>query len=165
MVGVASGWTLRTRTATELSSDNPSYVQALKDWFQAQGTLPAEIHLTHILQTDIEGDGIDEILLSASYFKDPSGHLTATGDYSIVLMRKAIGNQVITIPLVKDYYVSNVSGGELSYPNTYRVLDTLDLNQDGTLEVIVGVTRWEGLGALIYQVDGQNIQEVLRAIC
>lgn len=165
MVGVASGWTSRTRTATELSPDNPSYVQAVKDWFQAQGTLPTEIHLTHILQTDIEGDGIDEILLSASYFKDPSGHLTETGDYSIVLMRKAIGNQIITIPLVKDYYVSNISGGELSYPNTYRVLDTLDLNRDGRLEVIVGVARWEGLGALIYQVDGQNIQEVLRAIC
>ena len=165
MVGVASGWISEQPVSTELSADDPSYLQAVREWFQSQGNSPTDIHITRILQVDLEGDSINEVLLSVSYFKDASGHMTESGDYSVVLMRKVIGDQVLTIPLVKDYYISSVPGGELSYPNTYALLDALDLNQDGTLEVIVAVSRWEGLGAIIYRVDGQNVREVLRTIC
>ena len=163
IVGVASGWITEKRGTTDLSTDDPAYIQAVTQWFQSQGNSPAEIHVTRILQADIEGDGVDEVLLSVSYFKDASGHMTETGDYSIVLMRRVIGNNVLTIPLVKEYYVSNTP--ETSFPNTYSLADALDLNRDGTLEVIVGVSRWEGLGAIVYRVDGQNVREVMRAIC
>jgi hypothetical protein len=165
MVGVASGWVSEKRATQELSADDPSYIQAVTEWFQSQGNSPADVRLTRILQVDIEGDGVDEVLLSASFFKDPSGHMSETGDYSVVLMRRVIGNQVLTIPLVKDYYVSSVPGGELSYPKTYTLVDALDLNQDGTLEVVIGVSHWEGGGAIVYRVDGQNVREVMRAIC
>jgi hypothetical protein len=165
MVGVASGWVTQRRATTDLSMDDPTYVQAVTEWFQSQGNSPAEIHITRILQADIEGDGVNEILLSASYFQDTSGHMTRTGDYSVVLMRKVTGNDVVTIPLVKDYYVSSVPELELSYPKTYTLAQALDLNRDGTLEVIVHVSRWEGGGAIVYRLDGQNVREVMRTIC
>lgn len=165
MVGVASAWISEKRVTRELSTDDPSYIQAVHEWFKSQGNSPTEIHITRILQVDIEGDGINEVLLSAAYFKDVSGHMTETDDYSVVLMRKVIGDQVRTIPLVQDYYVSSVPAVELSYPKTYTLVDALDLNHDGTLEVIVEVSRWEGGGAIVYRVDGQNVREVMRAIC
>jgi hypothetical protein len=163
MVGVHSHWIVEKRITQNLSTDDPVYLQALTEWFQSQGNSPAEIHITRILQADIEGDGVDEVLLSASYFKDASGHMTETGDYSIVLMRKVSGNNVLTIPLIREYYVARAP--ELSFPNTYTLTDAIDLDQDGTLEVVVGVSRWEGVGGIVYHVDGQNVQEVLRAIC
>jgi hypothetical protein len=163
MVGVASGWIPPRRAIRDLATDDPAYVQAVSEWFQSYGNSPAEIHITRILQTDIEGDGVNEVLLSASFFKDTSGHLTETGDYSIVLMRKVRGNEVLTIPLMSEYYVS--SAPEISFPNTYSLVDALDLNRDGTLEVIVDVSRWEGLGAIVYRVNGQNVREVMRAVC
>ena len=165
MVGVASGWITKERGTTDLSTDDPSYVQAVAEWFQSQGNSPTEIHITRILQADIEGDGVNEVLLSASYFKPKFAFLTETGDYSIVLMRKVIGNNVLTIPLVKEYYVSSDPELEISYPNTYTLVEAVDLNGDGTLEVIVDVRRWEGWGAIVYRVDGQNVREVMRAIC
>src|SRR5688572_16494845 len=95
MVGVASGWITEKRGATELSTNDPANIQAVAGWFQSQGNSPAEIHITRILQVDIEGDGVNEILLSASYFTEKFAFLTETGDYSIVLMRKVIGNNVL----------------------------------------------------------------------
>ena len=163
MVGVASHWIVERRNVQDLSTDDPTYVQALTEWFHAQGDSPSEIHITRILQVDIERDGVNEVLLSASYFEDASGHMTETGDYSVVLMRKVIGNEVLTIPLISEFYVTGAP--ELSFPNTYTLTDAIDLNQDGTLEVVVGVSRWEGLGGLLFRVDGQNVREVLRAIC
>jgi hypothetical protein len=165
MIGVARDWRSERRVTKELPVDDTPYVQAVNEWFQSQGASPTEMHINRILQTDMEGDGVDEFLLSAAYFKDLSGHMAETGDYSVVLMRKVIGNQVVTVPLVKDYYVTSLPGGELSYPNTYTLVDALDLNRDGTLEVIVEVRRWEGMGAIVYRVDGQNVREVMRAIC
>jgi len=166
MVGVASGWVEEKRATRDLAPDDPAYIQLVTEWFQSQGNSPTEIHITRILQVDIEGDGVDEVLLSASYFKEKSfSFYTQTGDYSIVLMRKVIGNRVLTIPLVGEYYVTSVPELEISYPNTYTLAEALDLNRDGTLEVIVDVRRWEGWGAIVYRVDGQNVREVMRAIC
>lgn len=163
MVGVAAGWVTGKRETRDLSTDDPSYIQALTEWFQSRDTQPGEILITRILQADLEGDGVNEVLLSATYFKDASGHMTETGDYSVVLMRKVFRNDVLTVPLISEYYVS--SAPELSYPRTYTLAEALDLNQDGTLEVVVDVSRWEGGGAIVVRVDGQNAREVLRAIC
>lgn len=165
MIGVAGSWLSENRGVKNLSTADPTYIQAVAEWFQSQGNSPSEIHITRILQADIEGDGVNEVLLSASYFKDPSGHMAETGDYSIILMRKVIGNNVVTIPLVQDYYVTSLPEAELTYPLTYTVAAALDLNRDGTLEVIVDVSRWEGGGAIVYRVDGQNVRAVLRTIC
>jgi hypothetical protein len=165
MVGVASGWISEKRSTKELTTDDPAYMQALAEWFQSQGNPPEEIHITRILQVDIEGDGVNEILLSASYFSDTSGHMAQTGDYSIVLMRKVNGKDVLTIPLVRDYYVTSIPASEMSYPRTYTLVEAVDLNRDGTLEVVVDVSRWEGGGAIVFRVDGQNVREVMRAIC
>ena len=71
--------------------------------------------------------------------------------------------KLLTLPLIREYYVS--SAPELSYPKTYTLAESIDLNQDGTLEVVVDVSRWEGGGAVVFRVDGQNVREVLRAIC
>jgi len=166
MVGVVNGWISEKRVTKDLSTDDPAYVQAVTEWFESQGNSPSEIRITRILQVDIEGDGVNEVLLSASYFKEKSQPLYAeTGDYSIVLMRKVMGNEVLTIPLLAEYYVTSVPDLEISYPNTYTLAEALDLNDDGTLEVIVDVRRWEGWGAIVYRVDGQNVREVLKVIC
>jgi hypothetical protein len=163
MVGVASGWLTGKRETRDLAPDDPAYAQAISEWFQSMGTPPGEIHITRILQADLEGDGVDEVLLSATYFKDPSGHLTETGDYSVVLMRKVLGNDVVTVPLISEYYVSGTP--EVSYPKMYTLAEAIDLNRDGILEVVVDVSRWEGGGAIVFRVDGQNAREVLRTIC
>ena len=165
MVGVANGWIPQKRLTSELAVNDPSYTQMLWEWFQGQGNSPAEIQITRILQVDIEGDEVNEVLLSASYFKETTGQIAETGDYSVVLLRKVIGNTVLTIPLIKEYYVTSTPQQEMSYPYTYTLLDAVDLNRDGTLEVVVDVRRWEGGGALVFRVDGQNVREVLRAIC
>ena len=163
MVGVASGWVTEQREIRDLASNDPAYIQAVTEWFQSRGARPGEIQITRILQADLEGDGVNEVLLSATYFKDASGHMTETGDYSVILMRKVFGNEVLTIPLIAEYYVSSTP--ELSYPQTYAPAEAIDLNQDGILEVVVDVSRWEGAGAIVFRVDGQNVREVLRAIC
>jgi hypothetical protein len=161
-VGVVDGWAITKRPVDELSPDSEVYRQALTDWLTEQGVSDPQLEVVHIYRVDLEGDGSDEIFISATHL-DESQHTTKAGDYSIVLMRKVNGNDVVTKLVVGDVYKSKDL--EITYPNTYSLANFIDLNQDGVLEVMVASTRWEGLGASLYEVNGENVEQVLEAGC
>ena len=152
------GWTITKRAVSELSADGHFYQQAVIDWLNAEGISAPQLDDLHVFRVDIEGDGVDEIFISASHL-DESQHTTKAGDYSVVLMRKVTGNDAVTVPIVGDVYHSQEL--EITYPTTYSLINFIDLNQDGVLEVIVDTQKWENIGARIYQVNGQDVLQVL----
>lgn len=163
VIGVEQGWDVIYRPWREIAVDTPVYYGAVADWLLAQGfTLPV-VEIDRILLVDLEGDGVDEVFISASHFEDASGHMAEQGDYSILLMRKLVGAEVVTVPVVADLYTSPTA--EQVFPLTYLLGNLLDLNQDGVLDLIVAVERWEGNGVILYEVEGTSVAEVLRSIC
>jgi hypothetical protein len=159
------GWQVTQRPWTDISVDSDYYMEAVADWLSAQGIAAPNVQITRVVRVDLEGDGIDEVFISASYFKSPNPEspLTEYGDYSIVLLRKVSGDAVITLPVVADVY--HFSQPEAAYPYTYLLSSFLDLNQDGNLEVILDVTRWEGYGILVFEIKGSEIIQALTEIC
>jgi hypothetical protein len=162
MVSVLDGWTITKRPTTEISADDPFYRQVVLDWLTSEGVNAPEIQSLRIFRVDLEGDGTDEVFISATHL-DESQHMTRAGDYSIVLMRKVVGNDAVTNALVGDVY--NSQAPELTYPRTYSLANFIDLNQDGIAEVIVEIQQWEGFGAIVYQIDGDDVIQTLRAEC
>ena len=161
-VGVVDGWPITKRAVTELSADGELYQRVVLDWLLTQGVNSPEIGTLQIFRADLEGDGSDEIFISATHLDD-SQHTTKAGDYSIVLMRKVTGNDVITTLVVGDVYASKEL--EITYPRTYSLANFIDLNQDGVLEVVVSFLKWEGFGASVFQVDGQDVIQTLSSGC
>jgi hypothetical protein len=157
MLGVAHGWPVRQEQAEELSPENETYKQVVLDWLKEAGVADTQLGSLHIFRVDLEDDGTDEIFISATHLDD-SQHTTRKGDYSIVLMRKVAGNEAVTVPLVADIYRSQEA--EISYPRTYLLSNFVDLDQNGTLEVVIDYHRWEEDGALIYTIHGQEITQV-----
>ena len=158
LLGVLDGWTITKRAVTELSADGQFYQQAVLDWLTTERVSAPQLDVLHVFRVDIEGDGVDEIFISASHL-DESQHTTKAGDYSVVLMRKVIGNDAVTVPIVGDVYRSQEL--EITYPITYSLANFIDLNQDGVLEVIVDTQKWENVGARIYQINGQDVIQAL----
>ncbi|MBK9604115.1 MAG: hypothetical protein IPO36_20120 [Anaerolineales bacterium] len=163
LFGFVQGWQVTTRPVEDIAADSPVYQKAVADWLIAQGMAQPEVDITRILRTDIEGDGTDEVFISASHFASTVMPVTAGGDYSIVLMRKVNGSEVVTTPLVADVYLS--AQPEATYPYTYVLNDFLDLNQDANLEVLIKVTRWEGMGVMVYEVKDGSIVQAIKEIC
>lgn len=163
VIGVKQGWDVTHRPWQDIAVDTPVYYGAVADWLFSQGVTLPNIQITRIVRVDLEGDGVDEVFISASHFEDESGHMAEAGDYSIILMRKIVGSEVATVPVVADLYTAQTA--ELEFPFTYSPASLLDLNQDGILELIVEVTRWEGNGVTIYEIDGANVAQALSAVC
>ena len=158
MVGVLDGWDVTKREVSELSTDGEFYQQAVIDWLKSQGVDEPQPGVVQIFRVDLEGDGTDEVFISATHL-DESQHMTYSGDYSVVLLRKVVENNVVTLPVVWDVYLSQEA--ELTFPRTYSLANFIDLDQDGVLEVVVDIQKWEGDGAAVYEVEGQHITEVL----
>jgi len=163
VIGVSHGWSITQRVADELSSNRNFYQEEVVNWLTGRGISNPVIENLQIYRVDIEGDGVDEVFISAQHFKDETDHMTESGDYSVILMRKVMGDAARTQDIVSDVYVSQEP--ELTFPLTYSLVNFIDLNQDGVLEVIVEINRWEGFGASVYQIEGQNIIQRLNTIC
>jgi hypothetical protein len=157
MLGVAHGWPVRQGQAEELSPDNETYKQLVLDWLKEAGVADPQLGSLHIYRVDLEGDGADEIFISATRLDD-SQHTTRKGDYSLILMRKVAGKEALTLPLVADIYRSQEA--ETTYPRTYLLSNFIDLDQDSILEVVIDYHRWEEDGAILYTIHGQEIAQV-----
>ncbi len=115
-VGVTGTWDVTPRVAQEIPTDHATYVEAIESWLVGQNISEPVVEISQILRVDIEGDGTEEVLISASHFVEATGHSVEYGDYSLVIMRKVVGNSVVTVPIVADYYYQEV---EVQFPYTY----------------------------------------------
>ena len=161
-VGVVDGWEIMKRPVAELSDDEGFYRQTVIDWLKNEGVSTPQVDSVYVYRVDIEGDGVDEVFISAAHL-DESQHTTKAGDYSIVLMRQVLGNEAVTKPVVGDIYRSREL--EITYPRTYSLTNFIDLNQDGRLEAVVEIRKWEGFGARVFQIDGEDVIQTLSAEC
>lgn len=164
LFGFSQGWRVTSRPIQDLDIATDLYRQAARDWLQAQGLADPNVQIQRIARVDLEGDGVDEVFIAATYFKTPNplSPLVELGDYSIVLLRKVSGNEVLTLPLAADVYHN--ARAEAGYPLTYKLLTFLDLNQDGVLEIILYVTRWEGSGVIVCELKNGTVIQVLREV-
>lgn len=160
-VGVTGNWNATPRLTEEHPTDTLVYVDEIRDWLINKGFPEPVVEISQILRVDIEGDGTDEVLISASHFVEPTGHDVEFGDYSLVLMRKVVGDSVVTIPIVADYYYEVAT----QFPLTYALTFPADLNNDGILEILVGVKRWEGTGIIALEIEGTTASPVFEALC
>jgi hypothetical protein len=161
-IAIGGEWNALPRVPQDISTENWIYLQAVNDLLTDNGIVDPKVQLTRVLKTDLEGDGVDEIIMAASYFYEETGHNITEGDYSIVVLRKVMGNEVVTLAMPVDFYYRSQ---QFAYPEKYTLTAVLDLNGDGQMEIIVGITGWEKTGSLVYEVVGFEVRNVLAMQC
>lgn len=167
MLAVGGAWELFPQVGQDQSVDQAVYREALVAELEMRGIGDSEPQIDRILRVDIEGDGVDEVIIAASYFRDrfPEGGIgpnAATGDYSLVLLRKLVDGQVVTVPVAEEFYVRDQ---EFVAPLEHMLVGALDLNGDGSLELVLRSRYYEGSVMSVYEVGGTVVSEVLSAGC
>jgi hypothetical protein len=165
---IASGgpWAAMPRLPKSLSTRQPVYVKAVGDLLKARGIAAPRVRIEQVLQVDLEGDRVNEVLVSASYFagSDDNEPLPSTevGDYSIVFMRKLVAGKVETVVLAEDIQAQRI---EFAAPLKFDIAGVLDVNGDGVLELVLHVRYYEGIGSSVVEIKGTQHKEVLSAGC
>jgi hypothetical protein len=175
VIGLAAAWNALPRKPVIADATQPVYIEAVHDFLKEHGITDPKVRITGILRVDLDGDGEEEVLISATNYssKDKSNHSAAPfpeapiesprpGSYSIVILRRAVAGKVQTQLVAGEVYPKT---DESVAPNVYQVAAVLDLNGDGKLEVVIHSFYYEGAQTTIYECKPETIRPVLSVEC
>ncbi len=155
-LGVAAPWNAMPRIPKRLKTPTAAYKTAITALLKKEGVKKPVVKTAQIFLIDLDNDGTDEALITATNIKSEFGVGWKAGEYSFVMLRK------VTKDGVKDYLVDgNIfksgqdNGGA---PNRYEISSIADLNGDGKMEVVIYSEYYEGAGAAAFEMRGGKLE-------
>jgi len=156
-IGSAAKWNPSPRKAQKIDLTNQTYKTAVSNFLKKKGILRPVVKIKQAYRVDLEGDGIDEVLIAATYYKGGLASSAAAGDYSFVLLRKATG-KTVTVHLLKgDFITRKVDFGA---PTQNEISAIADLNGDGKMEIVLFGFYYEGDFASAFEMKNGRPVEI-----
>ncbi len=150
-IGTAAKWNPVPRIPKAIDLKNATYKTVVANFLKKKGIAKTTIKLTEASRVDLEGDGVDEVILAANFYKKGLDSSAAAGDYSAVLLRKAVGKVVTDHMLTGDFMLKRVAFGA---PTENHISAIADLNGDGKMEIVLYGFYYEGDFASAYEMRG-----------
>lgn len=166
MVGVADGLEPLPRPVVQIAAA-PAHHESVRAWLKGEGVATPEVSIDRVTRADLEGDGVDEVLIEASLHAEESLLGRAAGDYSVVLMRRLKDGEVETVLVRGDVVTEDEVNAEHfgGYLSASRLLAIADVDGDTWFEVVVARRAYESSAVAVYAWDGREIDDVLVAGC
>jgi len=173
VIAIAAPWNALPRKLQVTDPTQKVYVEAVRDFLKTKGIEQPEVKIDNILRVDLDGDGEEEVLISATnYFsKDESVPMRSpAASYSMVLLRRVVAGKVETQLVVGEFYPkaypkAKQEEGRFDAPNVYKVIATLDLDGDGKMEVVIHSYYYEGGETTIYRCGPKKNEALLSVAC
>jgi len=170
VIAIAAPWNALPRKPQVTDPTQKTYVDAVRDFLKIKGIEQPEVKIESILRVDLDGDGEEEVLISATnYFSkdDRVPMRSPAGSYSMVLLRRVVAGKVETQLIEGEFHTKAYVRKEDSFdaPNAYKMIATLDLDGDGKMEIVVGSSYYEGEEITIYRCDPKKVEALLSVSC
>jgi FG-GAP repeat protein len=170
VIAIAAPWNALPRKPQVTDPTQKTYVDAVRDFLKTKGIEQPKVKIESILRVDLDGDGEEEVLISATnyFIKDDRVPMRSpAGSYSTVFLRRVVAGKVKTQLVEGDFHPKAYVRKEDSFdaPNAYKVIATLDLDGDGKMEIVVGSNYYEGEAITIYRCDPKKVESLLSVAC
>jgi hypothetical protein len=170
VIAIAAPWNALPRKPQVTDPTQKTYVDAVRDFLKTKGIEQPKVKIESILRVDLDGDGEEEVLISATnYFSkdDRVPMRSPAGSYSMVLLRRVVAGKVETQLVEGEFHPKAYVRKEDSFdaPNAYKVIAVLDLDGDGKMEVVVASQYYEGTATTIYRCDPKKVESLLSVGC
>lgn len=153
-VAISAPWALQPHLFESVTDDG-TYAGFAAELLSNRGLDVADPVLKQLIRTDLEGDGVNEVLVVA---EDVSpGFLMEPGDYSIAFMRKVVQGDVQTA-ILGDTVVVDDTG---TFSGAYTIGGVADLNGDAQMEIILDAAFFEGFSVSVFEYLNDDLGPVL----
>ncbi len=149
-VAISAPWDLQPNLF-EPFADDGAFAAIASGLLAERGLVVADPVIKQLFRTDLEGDGINEILVVAEDIR--GGFLPKKGDYSVIFMQKVIEGDVRTVVL-GDSVITDPEG---SFVVGFSIGAVADLSGDGQMEIVVDSAFFEGLGVDVWEYVDDDI--------
>jgi hypothetical protein len=170
VIAIAAPWNALPRKPQVTDPTQKTDMDAVRHFLKTKGLEQPKVNIESILRVDLDGDGEEEVLISATnYFSkdDRVPMRSPAGSYSMVMLRRVVAGKVETQLVDGEFHPKAYVRKEDSFdaPNAYKVVATLDLRGDGKLEVVVSSNYYEGEEISIYRCDPKKVEALLSVAC
>lgn len=164
-VGIGAGrtWNPVPRTPRAINLNDKTYLNIVAGILRAKGLTKSVAKIEQAVKVDLDGDGTDEVVLTASSYGGKIAPGAKAGDYSFVLVRKIVGGKAKNIMIAEEYIKRNV---EFGAPSRFEISAIVDLNGDGRMEIVQYGEYYEGSGAGAFEITDRAVEiKALEAAC
>ena len=170
VIALAAPWNALPRKPRLMDTTQQVYVDAARDFLKTKGIDQPKVKIDSILRVDLDGDGEDEVLISATNYFSKDERLpmrSPAGSYSMVFLRRVVAGKVESQLVEGEFHPKAHVRKDDSFdaPNAYKVIATLDLDGDGKMEIVVGSNYYEGEAITIYRCDPKKVETLLSVAC
>ncbi len=166
VLGVNGSWDAQPRLPKVQGTNQPEYRNIVSSYLRSVGLARPRVLILQLLRVDLDGDGTEEVLISANSTDTP-GNFMSRGDFSVLLLRKVARGKAQTIPVVSEVELKShrdpVQTGQWHHKETVAAL--LDVDGDGVMEVITSYRSIWDAGKSVYDVKGPKPKLVLGTGC
>ncbi|GGL97494.1 hypothetical protein [Deinococcus aerophilus] len=149
------------RPVTALPASSPIYREIVRAELVRRGLPNPTVRLVGLTRADLDGNGTQEVIIEATHHAGQPGDLFPPrsgqpGDYSIVLLRHVVGEQVRTVTLAADVAPrtpATENGASAVRPLAVlsRLAGVADLNGDGRMELLLYEAYYEGSAFRVWE--------------
>ena len=159
-IAIIADWDLRPHGVTLLAVVPDEHIDVVAQFLSDRGIDDADPNIEQVVVTDIEGDGVAEVLIVVNRL--PPDLFARLGDYSAVLLRKQIDGEWQTAVLEFDE-----PEDESPYILKHVVAAMADLNNDARMEIVIDAFYYEGAGTVAYEYVNDDLgpQEAIGGGC
>lgn len=161
-VGVAAPWNALPRVPKVQSTDQKTYKDEAARILKENGLGGAPVKITQVVRMDLEGDGVEEAVISAMNMRPMPAVTPEKNEYSLVFLRRVVNGKVQTTLLADMFYPKT---DDTIVAEQCRLEAVLDLNGDGVQEIVVYCEYYEGDGLMVYEVNGSKVTPVVNGGC
>ena len=170
VIALAAPWNALPRKPQVIDPTQKVYLDAVRDFLKTKGIDQPKVKIDNILRIDLDGDGEEEVLISATNYLSKDGRVpmrSPAGSYSMALLRRVVAGKVETQLIEGEFHPKGYirKGDNFDAPNAYKVIAVLDLDGDGKMEVVVGSNYYEGEQITIYRCDPEKVEPLLSVAC
>jgi hypothetical protein len=156
-IGAGRNWNPVPRVPKAISLKDKTYLKIVSDILRSKGVPKAKAIIEQAVRVDLDGDGREEVLLTASSYGGTIRPGAKADDYSFVVLRKIVAGKVKNIIIAEEYIEKTVDFGATS---RFEVSSVVDLNGDGKMEIVLYGEYYEGSGASVYRIKGAKAVEI-----
>lgn len=164
-LAVNAKWNPMPRIPKPLSSQSSVHKNAVMSYLKKEDVTRPIAKIAQIFSIDLDNDGVNEVLITATNIKNVHGFGWKAGEYSFVMMRKTTGSGVKDYLLDGNFFTKGKDNG--AAPNRYEISSIADLNGDGKMEIVIYSAYYEGEGSGAFEMrDGKpELIEELQVGC
>lgn len=148
-IGSNAKWNPVPRIPKPIDPNNATYATVVTRFLARKGMARPVVKIKEAFRIDLEGDGVEEVVLSATHYKNGLSSSAVPGDYSFVIVRKSAGGVVTDHLLEGEFILRRVQFGA---PTENHISAIADLNGDGVMEIVLYGFYYEGDFASAFEI-------------